>query len=334
MRWLEQHWYRKGALDRALCLALWPLSLLFGMLAALRRAAYRHGMLSVTRLPVQVIVVGNISVGGTGKTPLTIALAQQLKRRRRRPGIVCRGYGGSALVAQPVAPDSDPRVSGDEAVLLARRSGCPVWIGADRVAAARGLLAANPDCDLLLSDDGLQHYALARDFEIAVVDAARGLGNGMLLPAGPLREPPARLAGVDALVLNGDGAAPPHTAPAYRMGLTGERFFNVGDPQHQVTASHFSGHTVHAVAAIGNPQRFFDHLAQLGIAFHAHPFADHHAFSDTDLAFGKDTMVIMTEKDAVKCERFANDRLWVLQVDAAIEGDLVKQITSHLGKPS
>jgi tetraacyldisaccharide 4'-kinase len=334
MHWLEQHWYRSGALDRALCLALWPLSLLFGILAAVRRAAYRAGIFSVARLPVPVIVVGNISVGGTGKTPLTIALAQQLRQQQRRPGIICRGYGGSAHTPQPAAHDSDPRVAGDEAVLLARRSGCPVWIGSDRVAAARGLLAANPDCDLLISDDGLQHYALARDFEIAVFDAARGIGNGMLLPAGPLREPPARLAGVGALVLNGDGAPPPYSGPVYRMVLNGERFFNLCESQWQVTASHFSGCKVHAVAAIGNPQRFFDHLARLGIAFDPHPFPDHHTFTGTDLAFGNDTTVIMTEKDAVKCGRFANDRLWVLKVDAAIDGDLVKQITCHLGKPS
>jgi tetraacyldisaccharide 4'-kinase len=334
MRWLEQHWYRKCALNRALCLVLWPLSMLFGIIAAARRAAYRNGIFSVTRMPVPVIVVGNISVGGTGKTPLTIALAQQLRLQQRRPGIVCRGYAGSAHTPQPVTHDSDPHVTGDEAVLLACHSGGPVWIGADRVAAARGLLAANPDCDLLISDDGLQHYALGRDFEIAVIDATRGFGNGMLLPAGPLREPRARLAGVAALVLNGDGPVPAFMGPVYRMVLNGERFFNLHDPQRQVTASHFGGRKVHAVAAIGNPQRFFDHLARLGIACNTHPFPDHHAFAATDLAFGNDTTVIMTEKDAVKCVRFANDRLWVLKVDAVIDGDLVKQITRHLGKPS
>lgn len=334
MRWLEQHWYRKGALNRALCLALWPLSLLFGILASVRRAAYRNGIFSVTPMPVPVIVVGNITVGGTGKTPLTIALAQQFRQQKRRPGIICRGYAGSAHTPQPVRHDSDPRVTGDEAVLLARRSGCPVWVGANRVAAARGLLAANPDCDLLISDDGLQHYALARDFEIAVVDATRGFGNGMLLPAGPLREPRARLAGVGALVLNGDGPVPAFMGPVYRMVLNGERFFNLHDPQRQVTASHFAGRKPHAVAAIGNPQRFFDHLARLGVTCDTHPFPDHHAFAAADLAFGDDTTIIMTEKDAVKCARLANDRFWVLQVDATIDGDLVKQITRHLGKPS
>lgn len=333
MRWPQQHWYRKGAIDRALCLFLWPASLLFGALAALRRAAYRRGAFAVTRLPVPVIVVGNITVGGTGKTPLTIALAEQLRGEQRRPGIICRGYGGSAAAAQAVTPESDPLVAGDEAVLLARRSGCPVWIGADRAAAGRGLLAANPQCDVLISDDGLQHYALAREFEIAVIDASRGLGNGWLLPAGPLREPAARLAQVDALVMNGDGTPPPYGGKIYRMALRGGRFRNLKAPQLQVGASHFSALAVHAVAAIGNPQRFFDHLRSLGIAFTAHPFPDHHPFSPADLRFGGDTAVIMTEKDAVKCERFADDRHWALQVDAVIDGDLTGHITHQLGKP-
>ena len=333
MRWLAQQWYRDSAPARALCLALWPASLLFGLIAALRRAAYRHGLLESTRLPVPVVIVGNISVGGTGKTPLTIALAQQLRQRQRRPGVIIRGYGGSARTPQAVTPDSDPRITGDEAVLLARHSRCPVWIGADRVAAARGLLAANPDCDLLLSDDGLQHYALARDFEIAVVDATRGFGNGRQLPAGPLREPLARLAEVDAIVLHGAGPAPPGTAPRYRMALRGDKFVNLRDPQQQVAASHFAGRAVHAVAAIGNPQRFFDHLRGLGVAFEAHPYPDHHPFTAAEIAFGPDAAVIMTAKDAVKCGRFAGDGHWVLEVDAVLDGDLVEQITHHLGKP-
>lgn len=334
MRWLEKHWYRNGPADRLLGSLLWPASLLFGALAALRRMAYRCGLQATTRLPVPVVVVGNISVGGTGKTPLTITLSAQLRDRHRHPGIVTRGYGGSTGAPRAVAPDSDPRASGDEAVLLARRSGCPVWAGADRVAAGRALLAAHPQCDVLISDDGLQHYALARDFEIVVIDAARGFGNGLLLPAGPLRETPARLARVHALVMNGDGpAVPPGGATVYRMNLTGESFRNLQAPQQQVHASHFSGQTVHAVAAIGNPQRFFDHLRALGIACCPHPFPDHHAFTAADLAFGDGAPVLMTEKDAVKCEAFADSRQWVLQVDAHIDGDLAGQITRQLGTP-
>lgn len=331
MRRLEQSWYRTGIADRALCLLLWPLSLLFGVLAALRRAAYRYGIFATTRLPVPVVVIGNISVGGTGKTPLTLALAAQLRQQKLQPGIICRGYGGSATAPQAAGPDSDPLVAGDEAVLIARQSGCPVWIGADRVAAARGLLAANPDCNVLLSDDGLQHYALARDFEIAVVDAARGFGNGLLLPAGPLRESPARLTIVSALVLNGNGTWPAYAGALYRMSLHGERFRNL-KTQQEVNASHFNGRKVRAIAAIGNPQRFFDHLRALGITCDTTSFPDHHAYSKTDLAFANAPEIIMTAKDAVKCEPFASDSHWVLEVEAVLDGDLTGHIMHQLGK--
>lgn len=332
MRRLEQSWYRDEPADRALGLLLRPLSLLFGAVATLRRAAYRWGLLASTRLPLPVVVIGNISVGGTGKTPLTIALAKQLHNLQLRPGIICRGYGGSASTPQPVPPGSDPLVTGDEAVLIAQRSGCPVWIGADRVAAARGLLAANPDCNILLSDDGLQHYALTRDFEIAVVDATRGLGNGLLLPAGPLREPAARLAAVDAVVLNGDGAPPQLAVPLYRMALRGDRFRSLKDQCHEVSAAYFAGRKTYALAAIGNPQRFFDHLRSLGVIAIARSFPDHHAYGRTDLEFDQDAEIIMTGKDAVKCRPFADHRYWVLEVDAELDGDLSGQIMRQLGK--
>lgn len=332
MRRLEQNWYRTGPANRALCLLLWPLSLVFAAIAATRRAAYAIGLCSTTRLPVPVIVVGNITAGGTGKTPLTIALARQLRLQNRRPGIICRGYGGNATTPQAVLADSDASIAGDEAVLMARRSDCPVWIGVDRVAAARGLLAANPDCDVLLSDDGLQHYALARDFEIAVIDTTRGLGNGMRLPAGPLREAASRLATVDAVVLNGSGPPPPASAKCYRMTLRGDRFRNLFAPQQEVSASYFSGRTVCAMAAIGNPQRFFEHLRALGIYAKAISFPDHHAYSAADLASVSDADLIMTGKDAVKCERFAGPRHWVLEVDAELDGNLVQHILGQLGK--
>lgn len=333
MRWLEQRWYRSGASDHLVCLLLWPLALLFGTLAALRRAAYRLGVFKTAKLAVPVVVVGNITVGGTGKTPLTITLARHLREQNRNPGIVCRGYGSSATAPHAVKPDSDPGECGDEAVLMARGSGCPVWAGANRVATARALLAAQPQCDIILSDDGLQHYALARDFEIAVVDASRGLGNGLLLPAGPLREPPARLATVDAVIMNGNGAPPAAAAaPAYRMTLRGERFRNLKTQQQEVAAAYFTGRAVYAVAAIGNPQRFFDHLHALGIAFDTTSFPDHHAFIKTDLAFANAPEIIMTAKDAVKCEPFASPRHWVLEVEAVIDGDLTGHIMRKLGK--
>ena len=328
---LEQSWYRTDLTSRLLCLILWPLSVLFGALAGLRRTGFRLGLLRKTRLPVPVVVIGNITAGGTGKTPLTIALGRSLKQRHKRPGIVCRGYGGTAKQPQAVLADSNPQVTGDEAVLLARHSGCPVWIGADRVAAAVGLLAANPDCDLLLSDDGLQHYALERNFEIAVIDAARGFGNRRLLPSGPLREPLARLASVDAVVLNGVGSGPQLSCAVYRMNLRGERFRNLATPQHSVNASYFAGRKTTAIAAIGNPQRFFDHLSTLGIDAQTKTFPDHHAYTPADLAFSAATEVIMTDKDAVKCERFAGPTHWSLEVEAELDGDLSEHIVRQLG---
>lgn len=332
MRWLEQYWYRISPLH----LGLWPLSLMFAALAALRRGLYRAGVLAVTRLPVPVIVVGNINVGGTGKTPLVIWLAQWLRGRGYRPGIVCRGYGGSAGSPQRAAADSDPGVVGDEAVLLARRCGCPVWVGARRAAAARALLAAHPECDAVISDDGLQHYALARDVEIAVIDGERGFGNGMLLPAGPLREPLQRLARVDALVVNGAALFPrivlPSGVPAFEMTLGGRTFYAPLNPARHAGPEQFAGQRVHAVAAIGNPRRFFNHLRELGISLTCRPFPDHHAFEAADLDCANADAVLMTEKDAVKCERFGSEKFWALRIDAEVDLALGELILRKLGK--
>ncbi len=332
MHWLERNWYRISPLH----LLLWPLSLLFAAFAALRRLLYRGGVIATARLPVPVIVVGNICVGGTGKTPLVIRLAQLLLESGFKPGIVCRGYGGSARAPRRALADADPRLVGDEALLLARRSSCPVWVGVKRVAAAHALLAAHPECNIIISDDGLQHYALARDVEIAVVDGERGFGNGMLLPAGPLREPLRRLDSVDALVVNGAALFPrgtlPHEAPAFEMNLGGRTFYDLLNPRQQTGPEHFARQRVHAVAAIGNPQRFFNHLRELGISFVAHPFPDHYAFDASDFAFGGDAAVIMTEKDAVKCERFCSENFWALQVDAEVDPALGRLILRKLGK--
>lgn len=332
MRWLEQYWYRISPLH----LVLWPLSLAFAALAALRRLLYRAGVLAVTRLPVPVIVAGNINVGGTGKTPLVIWLAQLLRERGYHPGVVCRGYGGSAGTPQRAAAGSDPGVIGDEAVLLARRCGCPVWAGARRAAAARALLAAHPECDALISDDGLQHYALARDVEIAVIDGERGFGNGMLLPAGPLREPLQRLARVDALVVNGAALFPramlPSGMPTFEMTLGGRTFYDLLNPARQAGPEHFARQRVHAVAGIGNPRRFFNHLRELGISFTGHPFPDHHEFEAADFACADADAVLMTEKDAVKCEQFGSEKFWALRIDAEFDLALGELILRKLGK--
>jgi len=305
----ERHWYRLSALS----LALWPASLVYRLLVASRRIAYRAGALSPVRLPVAVIVVGNIVAGGTGKTPLVLALAAMLKKSGHRPGIVSRGYRGSAATPMAVAAGSPAGLVGDEPLLLARRSGCPVWIGSDRVGAAQGLLAAHPECDVLILDDGLQHYRLARDIEIAVEDA-RGVGNGLFLPAGPLREPASRP--VDAWVVN--SAPVGMRSPAFRMDLRGDRFRRLQQPPEELPASALAGRHLHAMAGIGNPGRFFDHLAQLGLVTENHAFPDHHAYTAPELDFGNCDALLMTEKDAVKCEAFARGHWYALQVEAEL----------------
>lgn len=311
-----------------LAVALLPLSWLFRAVAAARRQLYRWGVLRTERVGVPVVIVGNIGVGGSGKTPLVLWLAARLRERGFAPGIVSRGYGGSAQVPRAVAADDAAGVVGDEPLLLARRSGCPVWIGRQRVAAARALLGAHPECDVLIADDGLQHYALARDFEIVVMDE-RGLGNGWFVPAGPLREGPWRLQSVDALVVNGDSApaAALGMAPGRRfsMQLRGERFQRLDEPLDACAAEDLRGRRLHAVAGIGHPQRFFDHLTRLGLHFVAHPFPDHHRFVARDLSFSGGEALLMTEKDGVKCAGLAPPETWVLRVDAQVAADPAAQ---------
>ena len=314
----DRHWQRITAVS----VLLYPLSLVFRLVVALRRFAFRASLLRSSRLSVPVIVVGNITVGGTGKTPLVIWLASFLTREGFRPGIVSRGYGSGSDAARRVTRDADASSVGDEPLLLARRTGCPMWIGKDRAAAAKALLRSDPACNVIVSDDGLQHYALARDLEIAVIDGTRGLGNRLMLPAGSLREPPSRLRSVDAVVVNGDDCPGFPDSPAIAMKLEGREFHNLLNPDHIVDASRFYNQRLHAVAGIGNPQRFFDHLAALGLRFEAHAFPDHHPYSAQDLAFAHADAVLMTEKDAVKCAAFAAETYWFLRVDAVPQSEL------------
>jgi tetraacyldisaccharide 4'-kinase len=306
-----------------------PLAALFRLSTGLRRRAYKTGLLRAERLPVPVIVVGNITAGGTGKTPFTLWLCGFLQEQGFNPGIVSRGYGGRGRLLAVTAV-SDPAEAGDEPVLLTRRSRCPVWIGRDRAAAARALLAANQACDVIVCDDGLQHYRLQRDIEIVVVDGLRGLGNGLPLPAGPLREGPLRLRSVDAVVINGPGDPGVRNTPRFDMSLEGSRFHNLLNPGHTAGASEFHGRRLHAVAGIGNPLRFFEHLQRLGLSFTAHAFADHHPFSPADLEFEDVDEIIMTEKDAIKCQRFARENHWALSVDAAVDPALGQLILNKL----
>jgi tetraacyldisaccharide 4'-kinase len=317
----------------ALTLFLVPLVPLFALAAAARRALYRARMLSTQRLPVPVIVVGNVSVGGSGKTPLVAALCTMLGRNGYRPGIVSRGYGRVRAGPAPllVTADTDVAQSGDEPALLSR-AGFPVAVAADRVEAGRALLAAHPECDVIVADDGLQHHGLARDVEIAVVDSARGFGNGWLLPAGPLRESRRRLDAVDAVVLLDAGATGAALAlpQAFRMSLSGSTFHGVGDPSQVASARDFSGDGVHAVAGIGNPGRFFGALKRLGIGAECHAFPDHHRFVAADLAFPGARAVLMAEKDAVKCTGFADARCWYLPVAAEVDPALFARVLEKL----
>lgn len=309
-----------------------PLAALFGWVSRLRRRRQQQRA-ALQRLPIPVIVVGNIAVGGTGKTPFVIWLTRQLIKWGWRPGIISRGYGGtSATWPRRVVDFSNPAEVGDEPVLLARETGVPVCVGPDRLTDAR-LMIENEEVDILISDDGLQHYKLPRDLEFVVVDGSRGLGNRQLLPAGPLREPPERLDEVDLIVINGRGwKSPQEGAVDMELVPTAARAMAGGK---QRALAEFKGETVHAVAGIGNPARFFSMLSRQGIQLVMHPFPDHHPYVKTDFDFGDELPVLMTEKDAVKCRDFADARLWVVPVTAQINAAgyaRVQELTDALRK--
>jgi len=315
---LESAWYGNGPVPWW----AWPLAALYGTVVRLRSRFYRSGWLHAVRLPVPVVVVGNLSVGGTGKTPLTIALAEALRSRGYRPGVVSRGHGGDQREPALLGDAPDPLRFGDEPCLI-RASGVPVAVGRDRPAAARLLVAAG--CDVLIADDGLQHYALARDVEICVIDGMRRFGNGRLLPAGPLREPLSRLQRVDFRVCNGGDALDGE----YPMRLSGDEAVALGDAR-RLPLDSWRGQPVHAVAAIGNPRRFFDSLRGHGIAVIEHAFADHHRFAPAELDFGDRLPVLMTDKDAVKCRRFALAHWWRVPVRADLPPAFHDALRQHL----
>ena len=317
------HWSRRGAL----AWLLWPASLAFGVVVFFRRLFFRLRLFRSHDAGIPVIVVGNLTVGGSGKTPLVLWIAHFLRREGWRPGVVSRGYGAKAGEPREASIASDPAEVGDEPIVLARRSGCPVWVAADRAEACRRLRVAHPQCDVIVSDDGLQHYALRRKLEICVVDS-RGFGNSLLLPAGPLREPRSRLGSVDAVVS--------HAAPGvegYRMTLEGESLVRYTDARDVRPAASFAGQAVHAVAGIGDPERFFLQLERCGLKIRPHPFADHHAFTAADLEFGDEAPVVMTEKDAVKCKPFAKAHYWIFPVSASLDPAFGRWLLERLGGP-
>ena len=330
---LQRVWYDRHA--QWLSFLLLPLSWLFGALVACRRAAYRSGLLSRVRVRRPVVVIGNVTVGGTGKTPFTIWLAAQLQAKGVRVGIVLRGYGGnSSQWPRDVSSDSAPEEVGDEAVLLASRTGAIVVAGPDRVAAAQR--AVERGAELVLSDDGLQHYRLVRDREIVVIDGLRSVGNRRLLPAGPLREPVSRLAQADLRVVSWrDGSARPLTpvpATIQVWARLAQATALLGGETRSLEA--FKGSRVHAVAAIGHPQQFFAALRQLGIEVEPHALPDHARLTAADISFPDALPVLMTEKDAVKCRAIADQRHWAVRMDVMVseqDAAAVRAMLDRLG---
>lgn len=326
---LVQAWYSGASWPRLLS----PLSFLYQQAARIRRQNIQSDMGKHWKAPVPVLVIGNINVGGTGKSPTVIAIARQFRERGLKPGIVSRGYGGHGPYPHDVTGLSDPAACGDEAVMIARRTECPVVVNPDRVAAVQHLLATH-ECNVVISDDGLQHYALDRDVEVAVIDAERGLGNGLCFPAGPLREPPSRLREVDFVIVNGERH--PRLPVSYQqIRLVPTAMVNVETRERQAPGALGEGNTVHAIAGIGNPGRFFATLQELGYSIIEHSFDDHHHYQLEDLMFGDTLPVVMTEKDAVKVRQLnpgmVHDNFFYLEVDAELPAILVTGLLSKLG---
>ena len=329
-RCLEKTWGRRGLSS----FLLLPLSWLFGAVVGVRRAFYRWGWLRVETLPIPVIVVGNLRVGGTGKTPLVMALVEQLRARGFVPGVVSRGYGGS--YARLVGPSAlverdDARLFGDEIVLVWRRCHMPAAVGASRAQAARQLLVAHPNVDVIVSDDGLQHYGLARALELVVIDE-RGMGNGRLLPAGPLRESKARVATVDAIIYNGTPPALAPEAPAqhrYTMRIVPGPVYQLTQPDRTRSLESFAPHHLLAAAGIGHPPRFFDMLKDAGLSFTELSLPDHFNYR-TEPFEGHFEFILITEKDAVKCTQSRDTRIWVVPIDARLGADFESFIVESL----
>ena len=321
MREPPDFWYEPSPLGALLA----PLGWAVALFTVLRRGAYQAGMRRSRQVGCPIVVVGNLSAGGTGKTPLVIAIAKLLARRGLRVGVVCRGYRGTASRwPRQVRSDSDPNRVGDEAVLLARRTGGPVAAGPNRIAAAR-ILFRRAKCDVILSDDGLQHLGLARDVEIVVVDGVRRHGNGRCMPAGPLREPLGRLASVDLVVVNGAARS-----DELEMQLVAGDAVSLVDAGQTRPLDSFRGAPVHAVCAIGHAERFFRTLEAHGMTIVRHPFPDHHPFREAEIRFPDGAPVLMTEKDAVKCERFADARHWYVPVEAVLSSELEARLLAIL----
>jgi tetraacyldisaccharide 4'-kinase len=320
MLWYEKIWYGNARFAPLLV----PFSYLYQMAMVLRRSLYRLGLFHQDGVSVPVIVVGNLTVGGTGKTPFVIALAKWLEEQGERPGIVTRGYGGrSKHYPVLLSEQSDLAEVGDEALLIARQTGCPVMVDPRRVRAAQALVAQT-DCTIVISDDGLQHTQLARDIEILLVDGRRRFGNELLLPAGPLREPLTRIQQVDFVVSKGQ-AMPDEYSMEFHYG----EITNLRDPSLKLSPTS-NPQLAFAFAGIGNPQLFYEQLDHLGFSLRKHSFPDHYQFTGTDFAFTDSVPVIMTEKDAVKCTAFAQSNWWYLPITATLPTGFWQAFTKRL----
>lgn len=334
-----KYWYSRNLI----AWLLWPLSLIFCVVVFVRRQCYQLGIVSSQHFDVPVVIVGNISVGGSGKTPLLIAICEFLIQQGKIPGIVSRGYGGSVNGVKQI-DDNDSAINvGDEPWMIFQRTRCPVVVGANRAAAVSFLLDNN-NCDIVLSDDGLQHYQLQRSLEIAVVDARHLHGNRFCLPAGPLREPVSRLENVDIIVYNGRPDHQPDAEKNCFYQLQFEQIVNLVSGEKKLIQA-LKNQPVIAVAGIGYPERFFRLLSDAGLIVQQQPFADHYIFTDGDIAAWSGKCVLMTEKDAVKCQYYLQQKqntsatdfditdfanLWYLPVTAICNNKLTQVLAKTL----
>ncbi len=312
------YWSRRGFF----CFLLSPIAGIYRLIIALRYLLYKYNIKKTSKFKLPIIIVGNITVGGTGKTPLVIWLAEFLQKQGFQPGIVSRGYNSKATYPYEVKENSTAAEVGDEALLIKQRTKCPMVIAPNRVAAVQKLLETN-NCNIIISDDGLQHYALSRDLEIAVIDAKQRFGNGFCLPAGPLREPIKWLQQVDLIIENGTS-----------MQLLPDKLYNLAEPELTKDLTEFKGKTVHAIAGIGNPQRFFTMLRNFDINVIEHPFPDHYVFHPQDLSYNDELMVLMTEKDAVKCQQLDNNKYWCVPITVQLDERFVQNLLQLLGLPA
>ena len=322
---LNTQYYKKSSW----ILLLLPISFIYYLIILIRGWAYNIGFCKTIKINVPVVVVGNINIGGTGKTPLVIWLLEKLLKIGLKPGLISRGYKSNANLPQEVFEDSDVINVGDEALMIKLRLGLPVFVGKRKTDVAKALLKSHPEINILISDDGLQHLKLFRDFEILVVDGVRKFGNNFLLPAGPLREGVSRIKEVDAVVLN-DGKENFPSYPSYKMVCHGSKLVSCINNSNIRDADTFLDRDVIALTGIGNPESFFKQLTNTGMQFNKKIFNDHHLFTESDFQYFKDFNIVMTEKDAVKCKKFARSNFWYLPINADVDEKLFKKLIKKL----